>query len=185
MCRTLAAALCMLAVLPSLARGQVPAGSVSLAFFESDLGLEGSHWAHGLTADVDLARRGDWSLGVLGIVGRRDFALNGDELHRNYGGAAFGVRWTLDRPGPTVALGAGLGVWVEDDVSETDAAFRSSANYHEVFTPGVEIHWPLSEDWGLVFAARDLWSGWWGALIDPEESASTHRWMLSVGVIHF
>ena len=183
--RALAVALFSLALLPSVARGQVPAGSLSFALFETDQLLGGSRWARGFAVDLGVARRRSWSVGLLGMAARKDFALGDDELHRNYGVAALSVRFTFDRPGPTVALGAGLGVFVADDVSETDPGFRSSANYEELAIPGVEVHWPLNEKWGIVFSARDLWSGWWGALIDPEEAASTHRLMVSVGVLHF
>jgi hypothetical protein len=53
-----------------------------------------------------------------------------------------------------------------------------------MLVPGVEVRWPQGESWGVVFAARDLWTGWWWALIDPDESASTHRLLMSVGVFH-
>jgi hypothetical protein len=182
--RAIAVVLSLLAILPATVRGQVPAGSLSLTLFAGSDELEGSRWARGFAAEIDLARWSSWSVALLGLAARRDFTLGDDELHRNYGVAALGARWTLDRPGPTVALGVGLGVFVADDESETDAGFRSSGNYEELVVPGFEVRWPLNERWGLVFTARDLWTGWWWALIDPEESESKHRLMLSAGVLH-
>ena len=181
---TFAVCLWLLALAPTTTRGQVPAGSLSLALLDGVDLLEGSRWAPGLAAEVDVVERGAWSFGLLGLVARRDFTLEGDELHRNYGAAAVGARWTLDRAGPTLAVGVKVGVFVADDESETDPRFRSSGNYEEMVVPGIEVRWPQGESWGVVFAARDLWTGWWWALIDPDESASTHRLLLSVGVFH-
>ena len=81
-----------------------------------------------------------------------------------------------------VVLGAG--VLLEDDVSETDPSFRSSARGESILMPGVELRLPIGASWGGTAFARDQLGGWFNALVDRAEADLSHRFVVGVGV-HF
>ena len=81
-----------------------------------------------------------------------------------------------------VVLGAG--VLLEDDVSETDPSFRSSARGESILMPGVELRLPIGASWGVTAFARDQLGGWFNALVDRAEADLSHRFVVGVGV-HF
>jgi hypothetical protein len=90
------------------------------------------------------------------------------------------------RPGERASVGLllGIGALFWDDVSETDPAFRSSANGEEMFLPGVELRWPLGNEFGVSLSVRDQLTGWWDAIIDPSEGQLNHRLIIAAGMYH-
>ncbi|MEX2473059.1 MAG: hypothetical protein WEA34_12805 [Gemmatimonadota bacterium] len=114
-------------------------------------------------------------------VARTDFRVESDELHRNHGAVALGVRYAPPRDGPRVGVTMGLGVLAWDDVSETDPTFRSGADADAMLFPGVEVSIPAGSV-RIDLALRDLMTGWWNALLDPAEGDVRHRVTASIGI---
>ncbi len=115
-------------------------------------------------------------------IARTDFPVGVDELHRNWGTAALGLRFALPAEKISLRFSLGVGFLVFDDVSETDPGFRSSANWEELLLPGIEGSIPLRGRWHFRVVAQDMVTGWWNALIDPDEGAVGHRFLISVGL---
>lgn len=145
---------------------------------------DGAEVGPGLTGEIEVQAEGLLSYSVVISVARTDFPVAADELHRNLGAVALGVRLMRDREGPSVGLVLGIGALFWDDVSETDPAFRSSAQAEEMLLPGVEVRWPLGGDLGLSFSVRDQLTGWWWAILDPSEGELNHRLIVAVGLYH-
>ncbi len=143
---------------------------------------DGAEVGPGLSATVTLVPTRLVSYFALASVARTDFPVGLDELHRNFGAAAVGVRLAPPTEGPRLGFTLGLGVIAWDDVSETDAGFRSSANAEEMIVPGVELSIPVGSSWRMTVAARDQMSGWWYAVFDPSEYGLSHRIIFSVGL---
>jgi len=141
---------------------------------------DGTEVGPGLSATVTVAPHRTISYFGLVSVARTDFRVASDELHRNFGSAALGLRLSKQSEGPRVGLTLGLGLVAWDDVSETDPAFRSSANAEEMLLPGAELSIPFGSSWRLTLSARDQVTGWWFALLDPEEYGVSHRIVFSL-----
>lgn len=136
----------------------------------------------GLTAELGVAGDGRVSyLGALALA-RTDFPVGADELHRNFASLAVGVRLVTSDDGPALGLLLGLGALAWDDVSETDAAFRSSADLEEMLLGGIEARFPVTKSWGVAFSVRDQLTGWFHGILDPEESGVSHRVILAAGL---
>lgn len=139
----------------------------------------------GLTLELEL--RAERSLSWWGgmSVARTDFPVGPDELHRNWGAAALGLRLMRDGQSPAVGVILGIGALFWDDLSETDPAFRSSANAEEMLLPGVEVRIPVRNGFGVSVSVRDQMTGWWWAVLDPEEGSLNHRVMITAGLYHW
>lgn len=178
------------AVLSSLALGLGPraAGGQSLEWSVGALLLldtefsDGTEVGPGLFATVTVAPRRTLSYFGLVSAARTDFRVASDELHRNFGSAAVGLRLSTQSEGPRVGLTLGLGLVAWDDVSETDPGFRSSANAEEMLLPGAEVSLPVGSSWRLTLSARDQFTGWWFAVLDPDEYGVNHRIVFSLGM---
>lgn len=162
---------------------QIPSWSIGLvAVTAEDSGSDGL--APGARLGIDLFAWERLTLGVDAVVARRDFRLGADELHRNMGGLTVVGRWTVLSKTPSFALTGGLGAWAWDDVSETDPAFRSSASASGLASAGIEARWPLGDRWGVAASVATAWSGWWGALLDPDESSAERRLLVAFSLVH-
>lgn len=166
--------------------GGLPAQSVAwsagaLVLLDTDF-TGGTEVGPGLWADLSLrpGRRVGYVLSA--SAARTDFPVGPDDLHRNFGTLALGLALRSERNGVGLGLLFGLGATAWDDVSETDPGFRSSANLEGMLLPGVELTVPVTPRWRLVLSARDEVTGWWNALLDPEEGAVSHRVALAVGL---
>ena len=78
------------------------------------------------------------------------------------------------------ALSGGVLAW--DDVSETDPGFRSSANAEEMLLPGIEFSMPVGSSLRVRVSIRDQVTGWWNAILDPDEGEANHRLVVSLGL---
>ena len=136
----------------------------------------------GLTGEVEVSAEQRLSYSAVISLARTDFPVGADELHRNFGAVALGVRLMQDREGPSFGVLLGVGALFWDDVSETDPGFRSSASAEEMLLPGVELRWPMGDSLGLSFSFRDQLTGWWNAILDPSEGEVGHRLMIAAGV---
>ncbi len=136
----------------------------------------------GFIGELEIKAERTLSFSALLSVARTDFPVGADDLHRNFGAIALGVRWMRDGEGPVVggSLGAGALFW--DDLSETDPGFQSSANGEEMLLPGIELRWPLSSTLGLSLSVRDQVTGWWNAILDPSEGEVSHRLLIAAGL---
>ena len=147
---------------------------------------DGAQVGPGLTGEIEVGAENLLSYSAVVSLARTDFSVGPDELHRNFGSVALGVR--LMREGwerPSVGLLLGIGALFWDDLSETDPAFRSSANAEEMLLPGVELRWPLGSELGVSFSVRDQLTGWWNALLDPSEGELNHRLIIAAGLYHW
>jgi hypothetical protein len=115
-------------------------------------------------------------------LARADFPVADDELHRNFVAAAMGVRLMMARAGADIGATLRIGVLVWDDINETDPAFRSGANGEEMLIPGLEVRFGSSGSSGVALFARDQLTGWFNAIIDPDEGALSHRFVVGAGV---
>jgi hypothetical protein len=113
---------------------------------------------------------------------RTDFPVASDELHRNHASISIGGRLMASAGGGAVGVTLGLGALVWDDLNETDPGFRSSANAEELVVPGILARFPLTESWGVEVFFRDQISGWYNSIIDPDEFALAHRFVIGVGL---
>lgn len=143
---------------------------------------DGTEVGPGLLATLTVAPRRTLSYFVLVSAARTDFPVGSDELHRNYGAAAVGVRLAPPREGPRVGVSLGLGFLAWDDVSDTDSDFRSGADLEEMLLPGVEMSVPIGAAWRLRVSVSDQMTGWWFGLLDPGEYEVGHRVVISVGL---
>lgn len=145
----------------------------------------GTEIGPGLTVELELKaeRALSWWGGI--SIARTDFPVGPDELHRNWGAAALGVRLMREGARPAVGVLLGIGALFWDDVSETDPAFRSSANAGEMLLPGVELRLPLRDGFGASISVRDQVTGWWWAVLDPDEGSLNHRVMITAGLYHW
>jgi len=134
-----------------------------------------------LGAVVRADRRLAFALDV--TLARTDFGVAEDALHRNFASATAALRLMTDGAGAAafgVTLGAGVLAW--DDVSETDLAFRSSADAEQVFVGGVVTRFPVGESWGVSAFARDQVTGVMNQILDPKEGDLAHHWVIGMGV---
>ena len=117
---------------------------------------------------------------------RTDFPVASDDLHRNHASISIGGRLMTRAGGGggggAVGVTLGIGALVWDDLNETDPGFRSSANAEELLVPGILARFPLTEAWGVEVFLRDQISGWYHSIIDPDEFALAHRFILGVGI---
>ena len=115
---------------------------------------------------------------------RTDFPVASDELHRNHASISIGGRLMTRAGGGGGAVGVtlGIGAYLWDDLNETDPGFRSSANAEELLVPGILARFPLTEAWGVEAFLRDQISGWYSSIIDPDEFALAHRFILGVAI---
>lgn len=113
---------------------------------------------------------------------RTDFPVASDELHRNHASISIGGRLMTRAGGGAVGVTLGIGALLWDDLNETDPGFRSSANAEELLVPGILARFPLTEAWGVEVFLRDQISGWYNSIIDPDEFALAHRFILGVGI---
>jgi hypothetical protein len=143
---------------------------------------DGTEVGPGLLAALTFAPRRTLSYSVLVSAARTGFPVGSDELHRNYGASAVGIRLAPPREGLRVGVSLGLGFLAWDDVSDTDPDFRSGADLEEMLLPGVEMSVPIGAAWSLRVSVWDQMTGWWFALIDPGEYEVGHRVLISVGL---
>ena len=136
----------------------------------------------GITGEIEVKAEAVLSYSVVIFLARTDFPVGEDELHRNFGSIAFGARLMRDGERPSVGFLLGIGALFWDDLSETDAAFRSSANAEEMLLPGIELRWPLGGGLGVSLSIRDQLTGWWNAILDPSEGQIGHRLVIAAGV---
>ncbi len=155
-------------------------GSASV-LFDTEFS-NGTEAGPGLSGSVTLLPNQTLSYFLNVTVARTDFPVGVDDLHRNWGIAAVGLRLARSGERQRVGISLGLGAVVFDDVSETDPGFRSSANAEEMLQLGVEGSIPLNESLHLRLALQDMVTGWWNAIIDPSEGNLNHRFQLSLGV---
>ena len=119
---------------------------------------------------------------------RTDFPVASDDLHRNHASISIGGRLMTRAGGGggggggAVGVTLGIGALVWDDLNATDPGFRSSANAEELLVPGILARFPLTEAWGVEVFLRDQISGWYHSIIDPDEFALAHRFILGVGI---
>jgi hypothetical protein len=104
-----------------------------------------------------------------------------DAQHRNWGTAALALRVMSVGEGARFGVTLGVGALFDDDVSETDPDFRSSARGEEMVLPGIEARFPVGPSWGLTIFARDQLTGWMNALFDRAEQDLAHRLLFGVG----
>lgn len=136
----------------------------------------------GLTGEIEVNAERRLSYSAVLSLARTDFSVGADDLHRNFGAVALGLRLMAEGEGPSVGVLFGMGALFWDDLSETDSGFRSSANAEEMLLPGVELRWPIGGSLGLSFSLRDQVTGWWNAILDPSEGELSHRLMIAFGL---
>jgi hypothetical protein len=182
------AAIVSLGLLASASRTPVSAQGLGWAIapaavIDTDV-TEDTRISPALTGEIEVKAQALLSYTAAISVARTDFPVGPDDLHRNSGSVALGVRLMRDGARPSVGVLLGIGASFWDDVSETDPAFRSSAHAEEMLMPGVELRWPLGGGSGITFSVRDQMTGWWNALLDPSEGDVGHRLFLGVGLYH-
>lgn len=125
---------------------------------------------------------GSVSVGVFVTLGRTDFPVSGEDLHRNFASVAIGTRVLTPGTGGALGVTIGLGALADDDVSEVDPGFRSSANLTEMLLLGIEVSRGVRDSWGLGVFVRDQVTGWFYSIIDSEESDIGHRFVIGAGL---
>ena len=148
--------------------------------FDTDF-VDGTEIGPGLFVDLLARPRRTVSYFASVSAARTDFPVSDDQLHRNFGAAALGLRVSA---GSEVRVGVllGMGALVSDDVSETDPNFASSANYEEMLLAGIEVGVPLGHSLHVRLSVRDQVTGWWWRIWDPVEGALNHRFILTLGL---
>ena len=173
----------MTAVTPFICSAQSFEWSVSpMVFFDSEF-TDGPEVGPGVSLGAVLSPGGSVSYGLFLTLARTDFPVASDDFHRNFASAGVGLRLMTGGDGATIGIALGAGVFVEDDVNETDPKFTSSANGEEIVMLGVEAQFPVTASWGVTIFARDQVGGWWlGLLTSDDEYSLTHRFLLGAGV---
>lgn len=122
------------------------------------------------------------SWGATAGYARSDFPVGADELHRHHGWVVFAGRARTSATDSGIGVSFGVGALAWDDISESDPAFRSSADLEALIVPGLEVHLGGTESLRIVAHVRDQITGWFDAFLDPEEGALQHRIVIGVGV---
>ena len=148
--------------------------------FDTDF-VDGTEIGPGLFLDVLMRSRRTVSYFASVSAARTDFPVSDDQVHRNFGAAALGLRVSAGSEARVGVL-LGMGALVSDDVSETDPDFRSSANYEELLLAGIEVGVPVGRSLLVRLSIRDQITGWWWRIWDPAEGALSHRFILTLGL---
>ena len=186
------------AVTPFICSAQSFEWSVSpMVFLDSEF-TDGPEVGPGISLGAALSPGGSFAYGLFLTLARTDFPVASDDFHRNFASAGVGLRLMTGGDGATIGIALGAGVFVEDDVNETERRkeetcvssstvicpkWTSSANGEEIVMLGVEAQFPVTASWGVTIFARDQVGGWWlGLLASDDEYSLTHRFLLGAGV---
>jgi hypothetical protein len=180
-CTVAAAFGILLPLMPSRCAAQSLSWGIAPSAFVDAEFHDGAKVGLGLSAEAELGWQRRLSYVGLLTLARTDFPVADDELHRNFVAGAIGVRLMPVGAGTAIGATLGIGVLVWDDVNETDPGFRSSANGEEMLIPGVEVRFGSSGSWGVALFARDQMTGWFNAILDPDEGALSHRFVVGAG----
>ena len=186
------------AVTPFICSAQSFEWSVSPVVFLDSEFTDGPEVGPGISLGAALSPSGSVAYGLFLTLARTDFPVASDDLHRNFASAGVGLRMMTGGDGATIGVGLGAGVFVEDDVNETERRkeetcvssstvicpkWTSSANAEEIVMLGVEAQIPVTVSWGMTIFARDQVGGWWyGLLTSDDEYGFSHRFLLGAGV---
>ena len=188
----------MTAVTPFICSAQSFEWSVSpMVFLDSEF-TDGPEVGPGVSLGAALSPGGSVAYGLFLNLARTDFPVASDDFHRNFASAGVGLRLMTGGDGGTIGISLGAGVFVEDDVNETERRkeetcvssstvicpkWTSSANGEEIVMLGVEAQFPVTASWGVTIFARDQVGGWWyGLLTSDDEYGLSHRFLLGAGV---
>ena len=167
-----------------------------MAFLDSEF-THSTEVGPGLSLGAALSPGGSVAYGLFLNLARTDFPVASNDFHRNSASAGVGLRLMTGGDGGTVGISLGAGVFVEDDVNETERKkeetcvssstvicpkWTSSANGEEIVMLGVEAQFPVTASWGVTIFARDQVGGWWyGLLTSDDEYGFSHRFLLGAG----
>ena len=190
----------MTAVTPFICSAQSFEWSVSPTIFLDSEFTDGTEVGPGVSLGAALSPGGSFDYGLFMTLARTDFeSVASSEFHRNLASAGVGLRLMTGGDGATIGIALGAGVFVEDDVNETERRkeekcvssstvmcpkWTSSANAEEIVMLGVEAQFPVAAaSWGVTIFAREQVGGWWyGLLASDDEYDFSHRFLLGAGV---
>jgi len=191
----------MTVVTPFICAAQSFEWSISpTAFLDSEF-YDGTEVGPGVSLGATLSPGGSLDYGLFMTLARTDFLVASDEVHRNFASAGVGLRMMTGGDGATIGIVLGAGVFVEDDVNETErrkeercissstvmcSKWASSANAEEIVMLGVEAQFPVTASWGVTTFTRaqvgSILQGLRSVYASDDEYGFTQRFLLGAGV---